>query len=47
MSRAGPGCRLTPWRAGGGDGGLELVNCACWSLCTWKGKEGVGGGFNE
>lgn len=46
MSRAGPGCRLTPWRAGG-DGELELMNCAHWSLCTGKGKEGEGGGINE
>lgn len=46
MSRAGPGCRFTPCR-GGGDGGLELMNCAHWSLCPGKGKEGEGGGIHE
>lgn len=31
IATAGPGCRLTPWRAGG-DGELELMNRAHWSL---------------
>lgn len=46
MPRAGPDCRLTPWKTGG-DGGLKLMNCARLSLCTWKGKEGEGGGIHE